>query len=128
MKKLQYGAELIKKLNFDFRKLTKYGFINIGRFGRKIFVNKKKRLVIKESYIIGQLPPTSICVPSLVVKKDQIYTTNQVIIQCLAKPNRKSVRLMTKVIEKADRIGYCWLDAFETNSGIYRNKAVIIDW
>lgn len=120
MKKLEHAAEIIKKIT-DLKQLKEHGFV----FKRKnsscggFWLHPKKKVVIKDSLIMGEKPENS--VPTLQVGHKKY---GYVLVQPLCKPFPRSNRNF-EIIREMERESD---DCHEDNVMLYRRKLVHVDW
>lgn len=116
MKKLQKWKNLLQKINREDieTELSKRGFKKISY--RDIFMNKSERIVIKQSYLVGETPPDSIKIPTL--------THKRWFIQPIAITNKKKQVAKKIILSKYPKA----TDLHSGNYGWYRNKPVVFDW
>lgn len=124
MKKLYWGLEILKKSNFDLKKLRKFGFRACGYgSGGTAWLHPKRKVVIKQSYIEAVRNPRKQHIPpTLFVKSNKYY--NKFIIQAYCK-RKRLLRAFDILSEIYSPIKY---DIAPKNVGWYRNRPVMIDW
>lgn len=125
MKKLEYTKNKIKKVlksNLDI-----YNFLEENKFkrldGRLVFINKSKKIVVKSNYLCCKSIP-KYSIPTVKFTYDDITW----LIQPLAKTKLPHKQL-TKIYDTLEKkINKTYVDFHTGNIGLYKNKAVLIDW
>ncbi len=137
MNKLVWVYDLILKLDYNFAKLRKHGFVvkYTDSGSQKIWIHRKRKIVVKTPCLVrherfghpkNAIPTISFNIPE---NKQRHYPQKgytpfrTVFIQPLADVSRKE----TAFIRLID-LGHRGKDFKRANVAMYRNKPVLIDW
>jgi hypothetical protein len=124
----KYGAD-DPDFNVEFRRLMKTtGFVRpASGLSKKVWVNEKKRIVIKRPYLVS--PGNMIKNPKvLAVRIPTLFAEDKWVFQplCDTSRRREAYDIVWRKLDEA--APYTFFDMHSDNVGHYRNKAVFFDW
>ncbi len=129
MKKLRQARDLVRRIEFKLSRLRKHGYRykDTGSAGGGIYINAKKRVVIKASFLLAKKKPRN-SIPTVFLWDEKRRVNygkryGRIVIQPLA--NTRNSKLA--FIRLWDR-GVRGEDFKESNVAFYRRKPVHIDW